>query len=208
MVPLITLGGVCRPTMFAGDPRLEDIRLPDGFHIAVYASVKNARGMSLGPDGTVYVGSRDEGAVYALRDADGDGIAETQYTIAKGLKMPAGVAFHEGDLYVSAMSRIVKLPAISDHLDDPPAPVVVYDRFPTEAQHGWKYIAFGPDGKLYVPVGAPCNICLSSDSIFASITRMNSDGTGLEIDRARRSQLRRFRLGSGGRQPVVHRERP
>lgn len=179
---LACFGGVCQPSMFAGDPRLQDIRLPPGFTISIYAEgVKNARGMSLGPDGTVYVGSRDVGNVYAVRDEDGDGVAERVYTIATRLAMPAGVAFHDGDLYVSAVSRIVKLPGISGRLADPPAPVTVYDGFPTETHHGWKYIAFGPDGKLYVPVGAPCNICLSDDSIFASITRMNADGTGREI---------------------------
>lgn len=179
---LTLLGGVCQPTMFAGDPRLDDIRLPEGFRISIYAeNVPNARGMSLGPDGTVYVGSRDEGSVHALRDTDGDGIAETKHVIATGLELPVGVAYHAGDLYVSAVSRIVKFPAIADHLTDPPAPVTVYDKFPTEKHHGWKYIAFGPDGKLYVPVGAPCNICLSEDSIFATITRMDADGTDLEV---------------------------
>lgn len=181
LLALITVGGVCRPTMFAGDPRMSDLRLPEDFHIAVYAQVKNPRAMALGPDGTVYVGSRDEGAVYAIRDRDGDGLAETQWTIATGLAMPVGVAYHDGDLYVSAVSRILKLPQVAEHLDAPIKPEVVYDKFPTETHHGWKYIAFGPDGKLYVPVGAPCNICASEDSIFATITRMAPDGTGLEI---------------------------
>lgn len=179
---LLGLGGVCQPTLFAGDPRLHDITLPPGFHIAVYAkNVPNARGMSLGADGTVYVGSRDAGNVYALRDLDNDGHADTLFTIATKLNMPAGVAIHDGDLYVSSVDRIVKLPDIASHLADPPAPVTVCTCFPDKEHHGWKYIAFGPDGKLYVPVGAPCNNCLSEDSIFATITRMNADGTGLEI---------------------------
>ncbi|MBK9419950.1 MAG: PQQ-dependent sugar dehydrogenase [Flavobacteriales bacterium] len=179
---VLGLGGVCQPTLFAGDPRLHDITLPPGFHIAVYAkNVPNARGMSLGADGTVYVGSRDAGNVYALRDLDNDGHADTLFTIATKLNMPAGVAIHDGDLYVSSVDRIVKLPDIASHLADPPAPVTVCTCFPDKEHHGWKYIAFGPDGKLYVPVGAPCNNCLSEDSIFATITRMNADGTGLEI---------------------------
>lgn len=182
LAALLCLGGVCQPTLFAGDPRLESIRLPPGFSISIYAAnVPNARGMSLGPDGTVYVGSRDEGSVHALRDLDGDGSADTLFTLATGLNMPAGVAWHAGDLYISSVSRIVKLPGIADRLGDPPAPVTVYDQFPSERHHGWKYIAFGPDGKLYVPVGAPCNICLSTDSIFASIARMDPDGGNLEI---------------------------
>ncbi|MBK7288309.1 MAG: sorbosone dehydrogenase family protein [Flavobacteriales bacterium] len=137
--------------------------------------------MSLGSDGTVYVGSRGEGNVYALRDLNGDGTADTLFTIATKLNMPVGVAWHEGDLYVSSVSKIVKLPGIADRLGDPPAPVTVYDQYPDKEHHGWKYIAFGPDGKLYVPVGAPCNICLSEDSIFASITRMDPDGSNMEI---------------------------
>ncbi|HEY0978323.1 MAG TPA: PQQ-dependent sugar dehydrogenase [Flavobacteriales bacterium] len=179
---LLFMGGVCNPTLIKKDPRLGDIMLPPGLQITVWAdSVTNARGMSLGPDGTVYVGSRDEGSVRALRDTDQDGYADVQYTVATDLEMPVGVAYHDGDLYVSAVGRIVKLPAIADHLTDPPAPITVFDGFPKETHHGWKYIAFGPDGKLYVPVGAPCNICLSEDSIFATITRLNPDGTGLEI---------------------------
>src|SRR5690606_15625250 len=108
-------------------------------------------GMSLGPDGTVYVGSRGEGSVYALQDLDGNGAAETKHTIATGLNMPVGLAWHQGDLYISSVDRIVKLPNIAEHLTDPPAPVTIYDKYPSEKHHGWKYIAFGPDGKLYVP---------------------------------------------------------
>lgn len=179
---VLSLGGVCQPTLFAGDPRMEDISLPPGFKISVYAeNVPNARGMSLGEDGTLYVGSREAGTVYALRDLDHDGHADTLFTIATKLNMPVGVAMHGGDLFVSSVDRIVKLPGIADHLADPPSPVTVCTCFPDKDHHGWKYIAFGPDGKLYVPVGAPCNNCLSEDSIFASITRMNPDGTGLEI---------------------------
>ncbi|MFZ1665412.1 MAG: PQQ-dependent sugar dehydrogenase [Flavobacteriales bacterium] len=179
---VLSLGGVCQPTLFAGDPRMEDITLPPGFQISVYAeNVPNARGMSLGEDGTLYVGSREAGKVYALRDLDHDGHADTLFTIATKLNMPVGVAMHGGDLFVSSVDRIVKLPGIADHLADPPSPVTVCTCFPDKDHHGWKYIAFGPDGKLYVPVGAACNNCLSEDSIFASITRMNPDGTGLEI---------------------------
>ncbi|MEO8733665.1 MAG: PQQ-dependent sugar dehydrogenase, partial [Flavobacteriales bacterium] len=179
---LLFLGGVCQPSMFPGDPRLDDIKLPPGFHISIFAEgVKNARGMSLGPDGTVYVGSRDAGNVYALPDRDHDGMADTIYTLATGLNLPAGVAYHDGDLYMSAVSKILKLPDVGDHLSAPLPMDTVYDKYPDKDHHGWKYTAFGPDGKLYVPVGAPCNICLSEDSIFASMTRLNADGTNMEI---------------------------
>ncbi|RME06510.1 MAG: sorbosone dehydrogenase family protein [Bacteroidetes bacterium] len=161
---------------------LKDIKLPDGFKIDIYAAnVPNARAMSLSPSGTLFVGSMGEGKVYAVRDEDGDKKADKVYTIAEGLNMPVGVAFHDGDLYVSALSKIVKLEDIENHLADPQEPVVVYDKFPDKSHHGWKFIAFGPDGKLYVPVGAPCNICEEEDPIFASITRMNPDGSGFEI---------------------------
>ncbi len=161
---------------------LKDIKLPDGFKIDLYAAnVPNARAMSLSPAGTLFVGSMGEGKVYALRDEDGDKKAEKIYTLADGLKMPVGVAFHKGDLYVSALSKILKLEDIEQHLTDPPQPVIVYDKYPDKSHHGWKFIAFGPDGKLYVPVGAPCNICEEEDPIFASITRLNPDGSGFEI---------------------------
>ena len=164
------------------DAYLEKIKLPPGFKIAVYASgVENARSMSLSPNGTLFVGTRDKGSVYALRDEDGDFVAEKKYVLATGLKMPNGVAFRNGDLYVAEVNRILKFENIEQNLANPPQPVVVYDRYPTKTHHGWKYIAFGPDGKLYVPVGAPCNICEEEDEIFATITRMNPDGSGMEI---------------------------
>ncbi|GAB2546405.1 PQQ-dependent sugar dehydrogenase [Rufibacter soli] len=166
----------------ATDANLGKITLPDGFQISYFAQkVENARSMVLGPDGTLYVGSRDKGNVYALPDKNKDGKADEVIVIASGLKMPNGVALRNGSLYVAEISRITRYDNIAANLKNPPKPVVVYDKFPTEEHHGWKYIAFGPDDKLYVPVGAPCNICLSKDPVFASITRMNPDGTGLEV---------------------------
>ena len=175
-------GSVCMPTLHGGNPRVASIKVPDGFHVEVFAEgVKSARGLCRGDRGTVFVGSRDGGSVVALRDTNNDGRADQRFTVMKDLNMPVGVAFHNGALYASSVSRIVRVDAIEDHLATPPAPVVITDKFPTETHHGWKYIAFGPDGKLYVPVGAPCNICDPPDSIFATITRMNPDGSGLEI---------------------------
>ncbi|MCB0490335.1 MAG: sorbosone dehydrogenase family protein [Cyclobacteriaceae bacterium] len=160
---------------------LNTIKLPPGFSISVYAEVDNARSMALSPSGTLFVGNRSEDKVYAVRDTDGDNKADKKWVIASGLNMPNGVAFKDGDLYVAEVSRILKFKDIENHLSDPGSPEVVYDKYPTETHHGWKYIAFGPDGKLYVPVGAPCNICESEDPIYASITRMNPDGSGLEV---------------------------
>lgn len=161
---------------------LKKIRLPQGFKIDVFAEgVKNARSLELSPGGTLFVGTREEGKVYALKDNDGDYRADTVYTIAKGLRMPNGVAFRDGDLYVAEVNRILKFENIEENLANPPAPAVVFDGYPTENHHGWKFIAFGPDGKLYVPVGAPCNICESENEVFASITRLNPDGSGMEV---------------------------
>lgn len=160
-------------------PPIERLQLPPGFTISIYAeNVDNARAMAWGERGTLFVGSREAGKVYALTDADGDGRAETIRTIARGLRMPAGLAFRDGSLYVSAVSKILRYDGIEGRLDDPPQPVVVVDDLPSEGHHGWRYIAFGPDGKLHVPLGAPCNIC-DRDG-FALILRMNPDGSGRE----------------------------
>ncbi len=160
---------------------LNKIKLPPGFSISVFAEVDNARSMVLSPGGTLFVGNRNENSVYAVKDTDGDFKADKRWVIASGLNMPNGVAFKDGDLYVAEVSRIIKFKDIENSLSKPPAPEVVYDKYPTETHHGWKYIAFGPDGKLYVPVGAPCNICESKDAVYASITRINQDGTGMEV---------------------------
>jgi glucose/arabinose dehydrogenase len=166
----------------ATDANLAKISLPDGFQISYFAqNVVNARSMALGPDGTLYVGSRDKGNVYALPDRNKDGKADEVITIASGLNMPNGVALRNGALYVAEISRITRYDNIAQNLKNPPAPAVVYDKFPTEEHHGWKYIAFGPDDKLYVPVGAPCNICLRKEPVYAAINRMNPDGSGLEV---------------------------
>jgi glucose/arabinose dehydrogenase len=158
------------------------IKLPPGFTIAVYAdNVPNARAMTLGKNGTLFVGSRSKGDVYAVMDTDGDQRADKVYTIARGLNMPVGVAYRNGSLYVSAVDRILRFDEIEQRLTKPPKPVVVTDRFPQETMHGWKFIAFGPDGKLYVPVGAPCNICEPDPDRYALISRINPDGSGYEV---------------------------
>jgi glucose/arabinose dehydrogenase len=136
--------------------------------------------MVLSSDGTLFVGSREAGNVYAVLDNDRDGHADEVTTIAKGLQMPNGVAWKDGSLYVAEVSRILRYDCIEARLHNPPEPVVVNGSYPGDEWHGWKYIRFGPDGKLYVPVGAPCDIC-DPPLPYASITRMNPDGTGFEI---------------------------
>lgn len=162
-------------------PQAGNITLPPGFRIAIYAGdVPGARSMALGPKGTLFVGTREEGKVYAILDRNRDNIADEVITIAKGLNMPNGVAFMGNALYVAEVHRVVRYDDIESRLSDPPRPVVVNDSFPQDRHHGWKFIRFGPDGLLYIPVGAPCNICESEDPRYASIMRMNRDGTGLE----------------------------
>jgi glucose/arabinose dehydrogenase len=164
------------------DLPIDQIKLPEGFEISVYAEVPNARSMAVSPGGTLFVGNRSEDNVYAVVDTNKDMVADRIYVIDKDLKMPNGVAFKDGDLYVAEVNRILRYRNIESNLDSPPEPEVVFDGYPTERHHGWKYIAFGPDGKLYVPVGAPCNICENEDKpIFASITRIDVDNPKPEI---------------------------
>ena len=172
-----------KATTAKADPRLKDIKLPEGFSIDIFAEVENARSLALGEKGTVFVGNREKSSVYALVDADKDGHAEKKYVIAKDLESPNGVAFHNGALYIAEISKIWRIDNIEANLEKPAKPVLVYDKLPTDQHHGWKYIAFGPDGKLYVPVGAPCNICNDSerDKRYASILRMDPDGSNFEI---------------------------
>ncbi len=160
---------------------LDKIKLPPGFQISVYAEVPNARAMALGKNGTVYVGSRSAGKVYAVLNRGGGPRAEAVLTLAEGLTLPVGVAYRDGSLYVSEVNRILRFDRVDAPFPRPPRPVVVNDRFPRDRHHGWKFIAFGPDGMLYVPVGAPCNICEPDPDRYANIMRMRSDGGGLEV---------------------------
>jgi glucose/arabinose dehydrogenase len=162
---------------------LETIKLPPGFAIDVYATgVQNARQMALGASGTLFVGSRTTGKVHAVVDRDKDNKADQVYTIASGLRMPSGLAFRDGALYVAEVNRVIRFDGIESKLESPPQPAVVNDKLPTEDHHGWKYLGFGPDGWLYVPVGAPCNVCeRPDDERFATILRMKPDGSGAEV---------------------------
>ncbi len=159
----VLIFSACKPKNKAleekADPRLSSIKLPDGFRIDFFATdVDNARSMALGDKGTVFVGNRQGKNVYALVDADNDGRAEKKYTIAKGLNMPNGVAFYKGALYIAELNKISRIDNIESKLDNPGEPILVSDTFPSEEHHGWKYIAFGPDNKLYVPADATASI--------------------------------------------------
>ncbi|TMG79690.1 MAG: sorbosone dehydrogenase family protein [Betaproteobacteria bacterium] len=159
---------------------LERIKLPPGFEIGVFADeVPDARSLALGKGKVLFVGTRTNGSVYAVRYRDAK--ATQVITLASSLRMPNGVAVRGGALYVAEVGRILRFDDVEAHLDARPKPVVVTDRFPRETHHGWKFIRFGPDGWLYVPVGAPCNICEPDAARYALISRIRPDGSGYEV---------------------------
>ena len=161
----------------ASEIPVNTIKVPAGFKVELWASgIDNARAMTWGDKGTLFVSSRGAGNVYAIVDQNG---RREVKTIAKGLQMPNGVAFKDGALYVAEISRITKYEGIENNLDSVPQPKVVIDTLPKDLPHGWKYLSFGPDGKLYFNIGAPCNICMPPDT-HANISRVNPDGTGFE----------------------------
>ena len=162
----------------AAELDLDDIKLPRGFEIEVYANVPNARSMTLGYNDVVFVSNRQQSSVYAVVPS---GTADPQVIeIARGLNMPNGIAFHNGDLYVAEIDRILVFRKIMSNITQQPAPEVVNVALPNERHHGWRYIGFGPDGKLYIGMGAPCNVCERDSDGFAQIWRMNPDGSGVE----------------------------
>ena len=187
---MVAWTGMCLGSMLMGQAptsgnqelRLDLIQLPPGFQISVYArGVSGARSMTLGSRGTLFVGTRGEGSVYAVLDQDGDQKAEEVLTLVTELNTPNGVVFRDGDLYVAETHRVWRYQDIESHLRNPSQPVLILDNLPKDRRHGWKFIAFGPDGWLYVPVGAPCNACRPADERYASLLRMRSDGTDLEV---------------------------
>jgi glucose/arabinose dehydrogenase len=174
---LLACSSPATPRNADGSLSLGQIKLPSGFSIAVFSDkVRGARSLALSPTGIVYVGTMGTGNVYAVVDKDRDGRADEVHTIASGLRSPNGVAWKDGALYVAEISRILRFDGIDDRLANPPKPAVVFDGYPGDAHHGWKFIRFGPDGKLYVPVGAPCNICEPPRPIYATITRLPLKG--------------------------------
>jgi glucose/arabinose dehydrogenase len=184
LIPFITFSLYCNPNE-NGNPGANSmgINLPPGFNIEVYTDdVPGARSMALSDDGILFVSTRDKGSLYAVLDNNGDNKGDEVITLVTGLNSPNGIAFKDGALYVAEISQVWKWENIVDNLQNPPSPIMIKNDFPTDKSHGWKFIAIGPDDKLYVPVGAPCNICLREDDPrYASITRMNLDGSGFEV---------------------------
>jgi len=155
---------------------IDNIELPAGFKIEEYASVPNARSLALGDNGTVFVSTRRARNVYAVV-ADGEGTQTIE--LLDGLNSPNGIAFHEGDLYVAEIDRVTRYADIESRLHDVPDAEVLAIELPSEKHHGWRYIGFGPDDKLYISIGMPCNIC--EEKGFGQIIRMNADGSEREI---------------------------
>jgi len=181
IIALLTLG-LAAAAGAAGRQMAAPITVPPGFAIELFTDeVPGARSMTLSPAGTLFVGTRDKGTVYAIPGAATSTSGNKPRRVARGLRSANGVAVRDGALYVAEISRILRFDNIETRLDRPPEPVVVTDRYPTDGHHGWKFIAFGPDGWLYVPVGAPCNVCLPPGPLHQTITRMKPDGSGIEV---------------------------
>jgi glucose/arabinose dehydrogenase len=157
---------------------VDKLKAAKGFKIEVYASgMANARSLALGDKGTVFVGSRLVDKVYAITEKDGKREVKV---VASGLYRPNGVAFKNGTLYIAELSQISKIEGIEDKLDNPPKPTVIYSDLPKDEAHGWKYLAIGPDNKLYFEVGQPCNNCIPDDK-HGQMRRINLDGSGMEV---------------------------
>ena len=173
------LAPVPAPPLAAAADKLpvDKLKVPKGFKVEVYASgMPNARSLALGDKGTVFVGSRLQDKVYAIVDKGGKREVKI---IASGLYRPNGVAFKNGTLYIMELSQLSKIDNIEDNLDNPPKPTVILDGLPKDEAHGWKYIAIGPDNKLYFEIGQPCNNCLPPEG-YATMRRVNLDGSGME----------------------------
>ena len=171
---LLVFGALISPLAVAA---LDDIRLPPGFTIEVYADVPKARSLALGDRGTLFVSTRRSRSVYAVVEND-DGSTRT-IEILQGMSTPNGIAFHDGDLYVAEIDRVFRYRNAEDHLDAMPEGELLAIDLPSDSHHGWRYIGFGPDDMLYIAIGAPCNVC--DEPGFAQIIRVNVDGSGREV---------------------------
>lgn len=170
------------PSVKADAPPIENLKIPDGYQLSLWAyPVEGARSLTIGESGTVFVGTRDEKVYALLPDRNGDGKSDGIKVIAKSLNSPNGVAYKSGNLYIAEINRIRVLRNIERKLDKPGKLEDWGPRFPSETHHGWKFIAFGPDGWLYVPVGAPCNVCLREPQLYAAILKVSPDGKSREL---------------------------
>lgn len=174
---LAPLAGKLTATPVSDIP-LANYRLPPGFKVEVWASgIPGARAMARAENGKVWVGTRGIGRVYEITDAGGQ---RTSRVLVDKLVQPGGVAYANGSLYVMAIDKVLRYDGIATNPAAQPVDMTAAFKLPKEQHHNWKYIAFGPDGKLYVPFGAPCNICEPGEE-YAQIRRYNPDGSGMEV---------------------------
>ena len=164
----------------ASDIPISKLKLPAGFKAEIWATgLPGGRAMAVSDDGKkVYVGTRVIGRVYEVSD---EGSKRSVRVVADKLTQPAGVALKDGNLYVFAIDKVLRFDGIAKNADAKPEDMTAKFDLPPEQHHNWKYIAFGPDGKLYVPFGAPCNICEPPSKEYAQIRRYNADGSGKEV---------------------------
>lgn len=162
----------------ASEIPLDKLKLPPGFKAEVWATgMPGARAMARGDSGKIYIGTRGIGRVYEVTD---NGASRSSRVVVDKLVQPAGVAMHKGSLYVMAIDKVLRYDGIEANPGAAPVAMTAAFKLPKEQHHNWKYIAFGPDGKLYVPFGAPCNIC-EPGAEYAQIRRYNPDGSGMEV---------------------------
>jgi glucose/arabinose dehydrogenase len=162
-----------------GEIPLDRLKVPDGFKVELWAhGLPGGRAMARGDKGKIYVGTRSIGRVYEITDK---GSERTVRIVAEKMLQPAGVAFANGSLWVAAIDKMLRYDGIEDNPDVQPVDLTEKFKFPPLQHHNWKYIAFGPDKKLYVPFGGPCNICEPPTDEYAQIRRYNPDGSGMEV---------------------------
>jgi len=163
----------------ASEIPVSNFKLPPGFKAEVWATgIPGGRAMARGEGGKIYVGTRAIGRVYEITD---NGTQRTSRVVVDKLTQPAGVAIKDGSLYVMAIDKVLRFDGIEKNPNAAPVDMTAAFKLPKEQHHNWKYIAFGPDGKLYVPFGAPCNICVPPSDEYAQIRRYNADGSGMEV---------------------------
>ncbi len=162
----------------ASEIHLDRLKLPAGFKIELWSmGTPGIRALTRGDNGKIYGGTRALGRVYEITDAGG---ARTSRVVVDKLTQPAGVAFKNGSLYVMAIDKVLRFDGIEGNPSVAPVDMTPLFNLPKEQHHNWKYIRFGPDNKLYVPFGAPCNICEPNPE-YAQIRRYNADGSGMEV---------------------------
>ena len=160
--------------------QIDKLKVPNGFKVELWAhGMPGARMMVRGDKGTIFIGTRVIGKVYAVTDKGG---SRESKTIAEGMQQPNGVAFKDGALYVIAIDKALRFDGIEDKLAAPqPTDISEAIKLPPSTHHNWKFAAVGPDNKLYISIGVPCNICEIDTGKYGLIRRQNLDGSNIEI---------------------------